>query len=254
MRSVGIAVIGAGPWGVTLTGAFAKLPDAEVRWICELDEERRLRAGAMYPGVHLTSDADEALRDPAVKAVVVAGDPARHHPGGMRALAANKHLFVEKPLALTVRDAEEMDATARARDLVLAVGHLLLYHPAIARAQQIVDKGRLGDPLELTTYRTTPGAPRRLGSAWWALAPHDVSLALRLFGELPAVVTAKGDASGRAMEDNAATAALSFSSGRTARVHVARHAAGKRRDMTIRGPHADLTFDELAPPDQALRL
>jgi predicted dehydrogenase len=88
----------------------------------------------------------------------------------------------------------------------------------------------------------------------WALAPHDVSLALHLYGELPSVVSAEGDAWGRAAEDNAATALLQFSSGRTARIHVERHAPAKRRDMIVAGTQATLTFDELAPTDQALRL
>ena len=254
MHPIGIAVIGAGPWGLTLTGAFARLPEADVRWICELDDERRQRAGAVHPDARLTGDADEALRDPAVKAVVVAVDPARHHPVAMRALEAGKHLFVEKPLALTVNDAQALHAAAGARSLVLAVGHLLLHHPAIRCARQMVAQGVLGEPFDLTTNRATPGPPRKPASAWWALAPHDVSLALHLFGELPAVVSATGDAWGRAQEDNAATALLKFSGGRRARVHVARFAPGKRRDMTITGPQASLTFDELAAPDQALRL
>jgi predicted dehydrogenase len=172
----------------------------------------------------------------------------------MRALEAGKHVFVEKPLALTVNDAEALHAAAGARGLVLAVGHLLLHHPAIRCARQMVAKGLLGEPFEVTTNRATPGPPRKLGSAWWALAPHDVSLALHFFGELPIVVSATGGAWGRAQEDNAATAVLQFSGGRSARVHVARFAPDKRRDMSITGPQASLTFDELAAPDQALRL
>jgi predicted dehydrogenase len=254
MSPVAIAVIGAGPWGLTLTGAFAKLPQVSVRWICELDEERRARAAAVHTDARVTADADEALRDPQVAAIVVAADPPRHHAIGLRALEANKHLFVEKPLALSVRDAEEIRATACARGRVLAVGHLLLHHPAVRRARQMVTAGLLGAPLTVATTRATPGPPRRHGSAWWALAPHDVSLALHLFDELPSAVSANGDAWGQAEEDNAATAVLRFSGGRTAHIHVARFAARKRRDTAVSGPQATLTFDELAATDQALRL
>src|SRR5262245_21820643 len=125
MPAIGIAVIGAGPWGRTLTGAFAGLPEARVRWICELDDERRARAGAAHPGPRLTRDGDEALHDPAVTAVVVAVDPARHHDVAVRVLAAGKHVFVEKPLALSVRDASAVQQAAAARGLVLGVGHVL---------------------------------------------------------------------------------------------------------------------------------
>jgi len=247
-------VIGAGPWGLTLTGAFARLPEVDIRWICELDEERLARAGTVHSAAKLTRNADEALRDPEVHAVVVAVEPARHHVVGMRALEADKHLFVEKPLALSARDAEELRAAAAARGRVLAVGHLLLHHPAVQRARQMVAAGLVGEPLTFSANRATPGAPQRLGSAWWALAPHDISLALHLFGELPATVSARGGAWGLAQEDNAATAVLRFGGARTAQIHVARFAARKRRDTTIGGSKATLTFDELAPTDEALRV
>jgi predicted dehydrogenase len=254
MRPIGIAVIGAGPWGLTLTGAFARLPEIEIRWICELDQERRHRAGAVHPDARLTGDVDEALRDPAVKAVVVAVDPARHHPVGLSALAAGKHVFVEKPLALSAHDAAAMHAAAAARGLVLTVGHLLLHHPAVSRARAIIADHLLGEPLTFRSIRATPGAPRRPGSAWWALAPHDVSLALHLFGEMPTAVAATCGDWGRSDEDNAASAVLHFPAERTAHIQVARFAARKRRATTIEGPQATLTFDELATVGETLRL
>jgi len=254
MARTGIAVIGAGPWGLTLTGAFASLPQVQVRWIAELDPERRVNAGAVHPDARLTGDLDDALRDPEVAAVVVAVDPARHHAVGMRALAANKHVFVEKPLALSAHDAGAMCAAAAARGLVLTVGHLLLHHPAVSRARVILADAMLGEPLTFRSSRTTPGAPRRPGSAWWALAPHDISLALHLFAGLPTTVAATCADWGRSDEDNAAAAVLSFPGGRTAHITVARFAPRKRRATTIEGARAALTFDELATADQTLRL
>ena len=254
MPAIGIAVIGAGPWGQTLTRAFAGLSEARVRWICELDDERRAQAGAAHPGARLTGDADEALHDPAVTAGVVAVDPARHHDVAMRVLAAGKHVFVEKPLALSVRDASAVHQAAAVRGLVLGVGHVLLHHEATRRARQIVAEGVLGGTFTFESSRTTPGAPRRTGSAWWALAPHDISLALHLFAERPASVTAAGAKWGQSGEDNAASAVLHFADGLSAHIEVARFAPRKRRATTIAGPAATLTFDELAAPEQSLRL
>jgi predicted dehydrogenase len=254
MLATGIAVVGAGPWGLTLASAFAGLPQIDVRWICELDEERRARAGAAQPDARLTADLEDALRDPKVAAVVVAVDPARHHAVAMRALGGDKHLFVEKPLALSVADAREIQATAAARRRVLTVGHLLLHHPAIRHARPIVANGLLGEPLTFSSRRTTPGAPRQPGSAWWALAPHDISLALHLFDALPATVTATCGDRGDAGEDHAVTAVLHFANGRSAQIQIARFSSRKRRDMTIGGSKATLTFDELADAAAALRL
>jgi predicted dehydrogenase len=215
--------------------------------VCDLDEERRARAGTVHPDARVTADLDDALRDSEVAAVVVAVDPERHHAVAARALAAGKHLFVEKPLALSAHDADALRAAASARGLILSVGHLLLHHPAIPRAQQILVEGMLGEPLTFRSRRATPGAPRRPGSAWWALAPHDVSLALHLFGGRPTAVSATG-------EENAASATLDFAGNRTAHIEVARFAPRKWRATTIAGPNGTLTFDELAPAGQTLRL
>jgi len=254
MSPLGIAVVGAGPWGLTLANAFARLPQLSIAWICDLEEDRRLRAQAAHPDARVTADLDDLLGDPNVAAVVVAVDPAGHHPVSMRALQAGKHLFVEKPLALSAHDAGEIRTAAAARGRVLAVGHVLLHNPAVRRARQLVAKGVLGAPLAFASRRATPGAPRRPGSAWWALAPHDVSLALYLLDGLPTAVSATGSDWGAGQEDNAASAVLHFGDGRSARIQVARFAPSKRREMTIAGDRATLTFDELADADEALRL
>ena len=247
MRPVGIAVIGAGPWGRTLARAFAGVEHVELRWICELDADRRARAGGEHPSTRLTDAVDDVVADPGVAAVVVAVDPGRHHAVGMRALLAHKHLFVEKPLALRASDAEELRATAAGRGLVLSTGHLLLHHPAVRRARELVDEGALGQLVYFASRRVSPGAPRKIGSAWWALAPHDVSLAIHFFGATPVAVSANGGAWGQGGEDNVASAVLDFEDGRSAHIHVGRFADGKRREAMVAGTVATLTFDELAP-------
>jgi predicted dehydrogenase len=254
MVPIGIAVVGAGPWGMTLAGALADLRQMEVRWICELDDVRRGQAGAAHPRARVTGDLEEALRDPDVAAVVVAVDPVRHHAVAMRALEADKHLFIEKPMTLSTCDARDLCAVAATRGRILTVGHLLLHHPAVRRARMLVASDVLGEPLTFVSKRATPGAPRQPGSAWWALAPHDVSLALHFLGGHPTSVTAVGNERDRTEGDSAATALLHFAGGQTAHIQVARFAPSKRREMTIIGPKATLTFDELAAPDQALRL
>src|SRR6478735_3164501 len=105
MNPVGVAVIGAGPWGGTLARAFARTAQAELRWICDLDEGRRVVAGAAHPAARITSAVDEVLADPGVAAAIVAVDSPRHHSVGLRVLGADRHVLVEKPLALSVADA-----------------------------------------------------------------------------------------------------------------------------------------------------
>jgi predicted dehydrogenase len=246
MSSLGVALVGAGPWGLTLAGAFARVPGAALRWICELDGDRRARAAAAHPGVRTTADLDELLADPGVAAVAVAVDSPRHHEVGMRVLVANRHAYIEKPLALSAADAARLHDAAAERGRILTVGHLLLHHPAVRRARQIVAEGVLGEPLYFESIRETVGAPRTPGSVWWALAPHDVSLALDLFGAVPVTVSATGGAFGAPGQDGVASAVLRFTEGHTAHVHVARFATERARRLSIAGTRRTLTFDELA--------
>jgi predicted dehydrogenase len=253
MRPVGIAVVGAGPWGRTLAGAFARVESAEIRWICELDPDRRAQAAAHHPRARVTARLDEALADPAVVAVAAAVDTARHHAVGVQVLEANRHLLLEKPMALSVSDATELHDLAKARARVLTVGHLLLHHPAIRRARQILSEGLLGDPLYFEATRIAPGTARAGESAWWTLAPHDVSLALHLLDAMPTSVGATGGACVIPGRENVAFATLHFPGGRLAHIDVARIAAEKQRRFSIAGTRRALTFDELTP-ERPLRL
>jgi predicted dehydrogenase len=238
---------------LTLARATARLPEVDLRWVCELDPARRAAAAAVAPRARLTGALDEALADPAVVAAFVAVDSPRHHPVGLRVLRADRHLLVEKPLALRVADAVELSALAEERRRILAVGHLLLHHPAVRRARQLVGEGVLGETLWLETARLQPGPARVGGGVWWTLAPHDVSMALHLFDAVPTRVTAVGGA-GRPGEETVAWATLHFEDGRLAHLHAARHAAQKKRGFSLIGARRALTFDELAPGGGALWL
>ena len=245
MNPVGVALVGAGPWGRTLGRAMARLPDIELRWICELDPARRAEAAGIDAGARLTATLDEALADPGVAAAFVAVDSGRHHTVGLRVLQADRHLLVEKPMALTVVDAAELNALAARRGRVLAVGHLLLHHPAVRRAQQLIADGVLGETLWLEAARLAPGAARPGASVWWTLAPHDVSLALHLLDAVPTQVTAVGGAGPAPGEETVVWATLHFGDGRLAHLHAARQAAEKKRGFSIVGTRRALTFDEL---------
>jgi predicted dehydrogenase len=247
MNGEAVALVGAGPWGLTLARALRQAAEAELAWICDLDGDRRARAAGANPGARLTADIDQVLRDPRVRAVAVAVDSPRHHQVGLRVLEARRHLYVEKPLALETADAARLHAAASYQDRVLTVGHLLLFHPAIQRAAEIVAAGVLGEPLYFESMRETVGPPRTPGSAWWALAPHDVSLAIYLFGAVPTTVSATAGGFTAPEHDGIASATLRFADGRTAYIHVARFAAEGVRRLSIAGTRRTLIFDELAP-------
>jgi predicted dehydrogenase len=241
--TVGVALIGAGPWGLTLGRAAARLPNVDLRWICELDDQRRATAAAVAPGARLTAALDEALDDPAVAAALVAVDAPRHHAVGRRVLQADRHLLLEKPMAMTVAHASELSALAESRRRVLSVGHLLLHHPAIRRARELVQGGAIGQVLWLESMRLAIGPARSAGGAWWTLAPHDVSLALHFFGAIPDHVTAVSRAD--QSQEMVTWATLHFADGALAHIHVARRAPERRRGFQVVGSRRALSFDEL---------
>jgi len=246
MSSVAVGVVGAGPWGLLVARAFARARGAELRWICDLDDGRLARARADHAGVRLTSSLDELLSDRAVDAVAVAVDSPRHHVVAGRALEAGRHVLVEKPMALSLADASALCALAERRGRLLMVGHVLLHHPAVLRARELVAAGALGRILHLQATRVAFGTVRAHESAWWSVAPHDLAVALYLFDDLPVTVSATGAAFLQPGFEDMAFATLRFGDGRLAHVHVSWLAPLRHRALTVVGSERMLTFDEAA--------
>jgi len=252
MSSVGVGVVGAGPWGLLVARAFARARGADLRGVCDLDGERLARAGAAHPDALTTSSLDELLGDSRIQALAVAVDSPRHHSIAQRALRAGRHVLVEKPMALSLADAAGLCALADEQRRVLMVGHVLLHHPGVLRARELVASGALGRILYVHATRVAFGTVRPGESAWWSVAPHDVAVALHLLDDLPATVSATGAAFLQPGQVDVAFATLRFGDGRLAHVHVSWLAPLRNRALTVVGTAAMLTFDESA--ERSLRI
>ena len=169
-----VAVIGCGNWGKNLVRNFAQL--GALAAICDSDTRRLESFAREYRDVYVTDDYQKMLDDPNIKAVVVATPSDTHFPLAKRALLANKHVYVEKPLARDVEHAKELDEIATEKNLVLMVGHLLLYHPAVNCLKQLIASGELGELLFVRSDRMNFNLNRRDWSVLWDLAPHDISM------------------------------------------------------------------------------
>lgn len=251
-RAVGIAVVGAGRWGGNVVRAFSVAPGADLRWVCDRRQQPLDIVAARFPGVRTTRAFDAVIADPQVEAIVIAADAAQHYPLARAALRAGRHVLVEKPLALSSADARALCGLAEAQGLTLMVGHLLLYHPAIARVKAAVDAGELGELLYLHTRRVNLGVVRRSENAWWSLAPHDIAVALHLLGELPLAVSATGAAvlDRPGSVEDVVFASLFFGRGRIAHLHVSWLDPEKRRSLTVVGSQRMLTFDDAVDSDR----
>ena len=143
-KTINVGVVGLGYWGPNLMRALSQLPCVRLKYGCDLEEARRSKQARLYPETRFTDDFDELLSDDELDAVVVASPVPTHATLARQALLVGKDVFVEKPLALSPREAEQLVDLAAERDRILMVGHLLKYHPAVSRLKKIVSSGELG--------------------------------------------------------------------------------------------------------------
>lgn len=242
--TVRTAVVGCGYWGKNLVRTFNRLSD--LRCCCDSHNDVRARTASAYPSVKVTADYDVVLADPAVDAVVLATPAATHAPMAMAALRAGKHVFVEKPLALNVADAEGMVHEAEASGRILMVGHLLEYHPVVGYIKQMIDSGELGEVYYAYAQRVNLGKVRSQENALWSLAPHDISMILRLMGEEPIRVAAAGQAFLQPGVEDVVLLTLGFPSGRNAHIHVSWLDPHRERRLTVVGSRKMVVFDDVA--------
>jgi predicted dehydrogenase len=243
---VRVGVVGLGYWGPNLARNFDGLPGADLRWICDASEEARSRWAPQFPGADVSPQLDELLGDDGVDAIAIATHVPTHAELALRVLEAGKHCFVEKPLAQTVADAEEVVAAAERTGRLLMVGHLLEYHPGVERLKEIADSGELGDIRYLYSNRLNLGKLRPDENALWSLGAHDVSVVLRLAGEEPTEVHAFGESYMRPGVEDVVFCYLRFPSGLAAHMHLSWLDPHKERRFTVVGSKRMATFDDMA--------
>jgi UDP-2-acetamido-3-amino-2,3-dideoxy-glucuronate N-acetyltransferase len=249
-RPVRVAAIGCGYWGRNLVrnfaelGALAAICDPNHRAALELAERHQTRV----------ADFETVLRDEAIAGVAIAAPAALHAELAGRAIEAGKHVFVEKPLALTVTEAEQLCALAERLDRRLMVGHLLQYHPAFIRLRELVSEGVLGRLEYISSTRLNLGKVRREEDILWSFAPHDLSMILSLVGEEPSDVTAQGGYYLHKTIADVTTTLLAFPSGQQAHVFVSWLHPFKEQKLAVIGDRAMAVFDDGQPWSRKLLL
>jgi predicted dehydrogenase len=242
---VRIGVVGLGYWGPNLARNFDRLPVADLRWICDGREESRARHAAQFPDARVAADVDELLADPELEAVAVTTPVPTHAELALRVIRAGKHCFVEKPLAQSLDDAEEVARAAEEAGVTLMVGHLLEYHPGLEKLKEIADAGELGDIHYIYSNRLNLGKLRADENALWSLGAHDVSVVLRLAREEPVEVRAVGESYMREGVEDVVFCYLRFPSGLAAHLHLSWLDPHKERRFTVVGSRKMATFDDM---------
>ena len=243
-----VGVIGAGYWGANLVRVFHEL--GVLHRVCDFSPTRLKELGGKYPGVMMDTSCDDLLADRQVDAVVIATPAETHYTLATRALLAGKDVFVEKPLTLHCEEAEKLTTLAESRGQILMVGHLLEYHPAITRLNQLIDQGELGRLEYVYSNRLNLGKVRREENALWSFAPHDISVILLLLKQMPMQVAATG---GTYLQPNVADVTVStmlFDRGVRAHLFVSWLHPYKEQKLVVVGEHRMAVFDDVRKTDK----
>ncbi|GAB4247131.1 Gfo/Idh/MocA family oxidoreductase [Deferrisoma sp.] len=251
-RGVQVAVLGAGYWGKNLVRNFHDL--GVLAHVCDPSREAQDRTSQSYPDVAVSGDFEAVLSDPSITAVAIAAPAALHYTLAERALRQRKHVFVEKPLALTYEDGEALVKLSRDMGLTLFVGHILQYHPAVVKLKEIVRRGGIGRLQYIYSRRLSLGKIRREENILWSFAPHDISVILSLTGEDPSYLDAVGCNFLHERIADVTMTTLKFPSGIGAHIFVSWLNPFKEQKLVVVGSDGMLVFDDTQPVEGKLVL
>ncbi len=244
-RKIAVGVLGCGYWGPLLVRNFKSLPDCQLKAVCDVNAARLKHLGTLYPDVEGMSDPQQFINGYGLDAVVIA-TPVKHHYALAKAsLLAGKHTFIEKPMASSSEECEELIDIAERNGLVLMVDHTFLYSAPVQKIVEIIDAGDLGDIRYINSRRLNLGLFQTDINVAWDLAPHDISIILHILGEFPLAINCQGNAHVHRDVEDVTNMSLSFPHKRFATIQSSWIEPRKIREMTIVGTRRMIVYDDL---------
>src|SRR6266446_2432567 len=245
-KPISIGVVGCGYWGPNLIRNFRALPDCHLRLMCDLDEQRLQHLRSLYPEVEGHVDYAHMLNGAGIDAVVIATSVKFHYSMAKASLLAGKHTFIEKPMAASSRECEELIELAAKRGLILMVGHTFLYSAPIKKIKDIISWGDIGDIQYISARRLNLGLFQKDINVAWDLAPHDISIVLHIIGESPTSVNCSGNAHITDGIEDVTSMCINFPGDRFATIQSSWLDPRKVREMTIVGSKRMIVYDDVA--------
>src|SRR5437867_3316761 len=231
-KQIKVGVVGCGYWGPNLVRNFRSLGDCSLKMMCDISEQRLDHLRALYPEVEGATDFKHMLNGAGLDAVVVATAVKLHFPMAKASLLAGKHTMIEKPMAASSKECEELIEIARKKGLVLMVGHTFLYSPAVRKIKQIVDCGDIGEIRYISARRLNLGLFQKDINVAWDLAPHDISIVLYIMEEFPKTVNCSGTANITPGVEDVTSMCMTFGKSRFATIQSSWLDPRKVREMT----------------------
>ncbi len=244
-----IAVIGCGMWGRNIVRNFYNLNVLDT--VCDIDDENLKKVTEQYPGVKTTKDFNEVLNNKNITAVAVVTPSHTHFKLVKAMLEAGKNVYVEKPISTVAQEARDLSELAHEKGLVLMVGHLLLYHPAVNRLKMLIEDGVLGDIVYAQSDRLNVNFHKNDRSVMWDLAPHDVSMISYVTGKTPLrVISAIGCSSDRTDIMDITHIGIQFEDGVIGHISDSWITPKKHVTLLVRGSKATAILDDTVPENK----
>ncbi len=239
-----IALIGAGYWGKNILKTLNKL--GAIKTVCEKDPVLVEKIQKEYPALKVTADIKEVLGDKEIKGVVIATPAKTHYGIAKMILEAGKDVFVEKPIALKIEEAEDLLKMAENQKNILMVDSTFIYHPAIRKIKCLIKEGAIGEIYHIHSTRLNFGIVRAEENALWSLAPHDVALIIEMAGQIPQKAKATGvDLLQRGIIDFSSATFTFEGKKAAASFFVSWLYPQKERKLIITGSKGAIVFDDL---------
>jgi len=245
-----VGVVGCGYWGPNLVRNFRSLPDCHLKTMCDVSESRLSHLRSLYPEIETETDYGHLLNGTGLDAVVIATSVQMHYPMAKASLLAGKHTLIEKPMAGSSSECEELIELAQQKGLVLMTGHTFLFSPAVKKLKEIVDRGDIGEIRYICARRLNLGLFRKSINVAWDLAPHDIAIILHILGELPVSINCQGSAHITPGVEDVTGMYLQFSKERSALIHSSWLDPRKIREMTIIGSKRMIMYDDVAQQEK----
>jgi predicted dehydrogenase len=240
------AVVGLGYWGPNLVRNLHELPDAELVSVCDLREEALTKIALRYPALRTTTRVDDVLEDESIEAVLIATPVSTHFPLASAALRCGKHVFVEKPLAVSSCEVLELISIADEAGRVLMPGHTFLYSPPVNTIRDLISGGELGEIYFISTSRVNLGLHQSDVSVAWDLGPHDFSILRYWLDHVPTHVSAISRGCVIPDVPDVAFINLEFGSRAIAHVELSWLAPSKLRRTTVVGSEKMVVYDDVS--------
>lgn len=240
-----VAVVGCGYWGPNLIRNFRSFSECKVKLVCDVDNDRLAHMRKLYPDVETTPDFDNLVNNGEIDAVVIATPVRFHFEMAKKSLQAGKHTFIEKPMASSAAECEELVELAENRNLTLMVGHTFVYSKPVRKIKEIISSGELGEIQYISSRRLNLGLFQEDINVAWDLAPHDISIILYILETSPVSVACQGKAHFHKGIEDVTNMTIDFRNGTFTVIQNSWLDPNKVREMIFVGTKKMLVYDDL---------